>query len=149
VAGGAADAGEQLLARTRRLVDGSPSGRGEKLHEGLEIVDAAPARAAIGVILGVGDRVALLHLLFRDPEGELLRKQIVGDPHFVAVGVAGEGEQRRLLGLPSEPPDAALPGGDIGDDRGAAADAVAVTVAGIVERHDRLVGDRFDKPRAK
>ncbi len=106
-------------------------------------------RPAIGLILGVGDRVALLHLLFRDPEGELLRKQIVGDPHLVAVGVAGEGEQRRLLRLPSEPSDAAPAGGDVGDDRGATADAVAIAVAGIVERHDRLVGDRFDEPRAK
>ena len=150
VTGGAADAGEQLLAHTRRLVDGSPPRRGEKFHEGFEIVDAAPARPAIGLILGIGDRVALLHLLFRDPECELLRKQIVGDAHLVAVGVAGEGEQRRLLRLPSSAfVRRRRPGRDVGDDRGATADAVAVAVAGIVERHDRFVGDRFDKPRTK
>ena len=123
--------------------------RREKLHERFEIVDAAPACPAIRLILRIGNRVAQLHLLRRDPEGELLRKQVVGDPHLVPVGVGAERQQRRVLRLPSEPSDAAPAGGDVGDDRGATADAVAIAIAGIVERQQRLVGDRFDEPRAK
>ena len=87
VARRAADAGEERLARAHGVVDRPAPGRREELHERLEVVDAAPPRPAIRLILGIGNRVAQLHLLGRDAERELVRKQIVGDPHLVPVGV--------------------------------------------------------------
>ena len=39
--------------------------------------------------------------------------------------------------------------GDVGDDRGTAADAVAVAVVGVVERQQHFVGNRFDEAGAK
>ena len=76
-------------------------------------------------------------------------KHVVGDPHLVGVGVAREGQQRGDLRLPSEPADAALAGGHVGDDGRAAADAVAIAIERIFEREQRLVGNRFDQSRAE
>ena len=64
----------------------------------------------------------------RHAERELGREQVVGDPHLVAIGVGAEGQQRRVLRLPAEAADAALAGAAVGDDGGAAADAVAVAI---------------------
>ena len=82
-------------------------------------------------------------------EREFLREEIVGDPHLVAIGVAAEGEQRGLLRLPAEASDPALAGGDVDDDRGTSADAVAVAVERIFERQQRVVGNRLDQSGAE
>ena len=83
------------------------------------------------------------------PYGELVREEVVGDAHLVAVGVGAEREQRRVLRLPSEAADAPLAGGDVDDDGRAAADAVAVAIDRILEREQRLVRNRLDEPGAE
>ena len=100
-------------------------------------------------VFGIGNRIAALHLLARDAERELVGKEIVGDPHLVAIRVGAEREQRRMLRLPAEPADAAVAGCDIDDDRGAPAHAVAIAIVRIVERQQRLVGNRFDEARRR
>ena len=106
-------------------------------------------RVPIWLIFWIRDPVAQLHLLRGDPERELLRKEVVRNPHLVAVGIGAERQQRRMLGLPTEASDAAMAGGDICDDRGPAADTVAVPISAVIERQQHLVGNRFDEPRAK
>ena len=149
MAGGAANGAKQHLARAHRVVDRAPSGRREKFHERFEVVDPAPPCSPIRLVFRIGDPVAQLHLLRRDAECELVRKEIVRNPHLVPVGVGAERQERRVLGLPPEPSDAAPARGDVGDDGRSPADAVAVAIAGIVEREQRFVGDRFDEARAK
>ena len=84
-----------------------------------------------------------------DSQRHFVREKVVRDAHFVPIGVAGEGEQRGLLRLPAEPPDALAPRGDVHDAGGAPADAVAVAVVRVFQREDRLVGDRLDQSRAE
>ena len=54
-----------------------------------------------------------------------------------------------MLRLPAEPADAPSSGGDVIDQRGAAAHAILVAIAGILQGRDRLVGDRFDEAGAE
>ena len=54
-----------------------------------------------------------------------------------------------MLRLPPKSADAPLTRGDVGDDRGTAAHAVAVSIDGIFERQQRLVGNGFDQPCAE
>jgi hypothetical protein len=56
VARGAADRAEDRLAGAHGLVDQPAPGRRQELHEGLEVVDAAPPRPAIRLIFGSGIR---------------------------------------------------------------------------------------------
>ena len=51
-----------------------------------------------------------------------------------------------MLRLPSEASDAPLARGDIDDEGGAAADAVAVPIGWIFERKQRVVRNGFDQP---
>ena len=85
-------------------------------------------------VLGLRKRIADSHAIRRDADGELLREEIVGDPHLVAIGVGAEREERRVLRLPAEAADAPLAGRDVGHERRPAADAVAIAIEGILER---------------
>ena len=51
-----------------------------------------------------------------------------------------------MLRFPAEPPDPALARASIGDDRRPPAHAVAVAVAGILQRQQRVIVDGFDEP---
>jgi hypothetical protein len=82
-------------------------------------------------------------------ERGFLRKQVVGNTHLVAVGVGAERQQRRVLGLPSKSSHAALSRGDIDDDRGAAADAIAIAIDGILQRQQCLVWDSLRRDRRR
>ena len=146
VAGGTAYRGIYLLADTDGIVDSGSIHRRQEAHEGLEVVDAALAGGAIAQIFGIGHRIAPPHLGLRDAERRLVRKQIVGDPHFVAIGVSAKTDQRRVLRFPAEPPDALLTGFDVRDQGGPAADSVAVEILRILEIDQRLIRNRFDQP---
>ncbi len=100
-------------------------------------------------VFGIGDRIAEPHPRGVDADGELGREQIVGDAHLVAIGIGAEGQQRGVLRFPAEAADAPIAGAEVGDDGGAAADAVAVAVAGILEREQRVVVDGLDEPGAE
>ena len=123
--------------------------RREELHECFEVVDRALAGARVDQVFGVLDQIAFAQPRLRDPAERLEGKHVVGDPHLVRVGVAREGQQRGDLRLPSKPADAALSRGHVGDDGRPAADAVAIAIERILEREQRLVGDRFDQSRAE
>ena len=49
-----------------------------------------------------------------DADGELGGEEVVGDAHLVAIGIGAEGQQRGVLRLPAEPPDAPLAGAALG-----------------------------------
>ena len=83
------------------------------------------------------------------PKRHFVGEEVVGDAHFISIGVAGEAEQSGLLRLPAEPADALASRGHIDDPGSAAADAVAVTVVRVFQGEDRLVGDRLDEPGAE
>ena len=112
VAGRAADGAEDLLAVPRGLVDRAAGERREELHEAREVVDAASAGARIPDVLGIGNRIAHAHALRRDADRDLLREEIVGDAHLVAIGVGAERQQRRVLRFPAEAADAPFAGRD-------------------------------------
>ena len=115
-----------------------------------EVVDVSPARDADRLCLrGRRSRSHSLSRLGRDAEGELEREDVVGNPHLVAVRVAGEGEERRDLRLPAKPADAAFARRRVDDDRRPAGAAVAVAIERVGQRQQRLVGNRFDQARAK
>jgi len=94
-------------------------------------------------------RVAHTHSLVRDPNRHFMRKEIVGDAHLIPIGVSAEREQRRVLGFPTEAPNPPLAGRQVGHHGRAAADAVTVAIAGILEGQQRLVRDRFNEPGAE
>ncbi len=132
-----AEDAQSVLATTASIR--SASERREEPHERLEVVDAATTRDRIAHVFRIGPQVAAPDLFLAHAEREFLREEIVGDPHFIAVGVAGERQQRRLLRLPSEAADAAFAGRHVGDDRGASDDAVAVAIERVFECEQRFV----------
>ena len=107
-----------------------------------------PVRGSTSV-LRILEPIAFAQPRFRDAAERLDREHVVGDAHLVGIGVAREGQQRGDLRLPAEPADPALSGRHVGDDRRPAADAVAIAIERILERQQRLVGDRFDQSRAE
>jgi hypothetical protein len=109
----------------------------------------ATSRDRVTHVLRIGPQVAAPDLLVGHAEGEFLREEIVGDPHFIAVGVAGEREQRRLLRFPSKPADAAFTGRNVGDNRGASDDAVPVAIERVLARQQRVIRNRLDQAGAK
>ena len=98
---------------------------------------------------GSGNGSQTPHLAVRHAERRLDGEQVVGDPHLVAVRVGAERQQRRVLCLPAEPADAARAGGEVGDDAGAAADAIPIPVERILQREQRVVGNRLDQAGAE
>ena len=78
-----------------------------------------------------------------------MRKHVVGDAHLIAICVGAERDERRVLRFPTEPPDAALAGFDIDDQRRAAAHAVAVAIVGIFETPHRVIRNGLDESGAK
>src|SRR5262249_59012857 len=97
VTGGAADRRIDAQSILRERVDGTARGRRQESHERLEVVDAATSRDRVAHVLRIGPQVAAPDLLVGHAEGEFFREEIVRDPHFIAVGVAGKRKQRRLL----------------------------------------------------
>src|SRR5687767_7623173 len=108
MAGAASDRVEDTLAIPRRLVDRPSGNRREELHEAGKIIDSAPAGARIADVLWLRMRVADSHTLVRDADRDLVREQVVGDAHLVAIGVGAEREQRGMLRLPAEASHPAL-----------------------------------------
>ena len=76
-------------------------------------------------------------------------KQIIRDAHLVQVGIGGKRQQSGMLRLPAKPPYALLTGGLIYHNRGATLDPVAILVAGIGKREDRLVRNRLHQANAE
>ena len=117
MAGRAADCREDPFAFADLIGDTFAPDWGQEPHERGEVVDTPPPRSRIADVLGIGDPVAHPHLLRGDPERYLLREDVVGNPHFVAVRVGTERQQRGVLRLPAEAADAAIASGDIDNKR--------------------------------
>ena len=86
----ATNGSKDALTFADRLVNSHPADWREKAHEGLEIVDPSATGRRIANVFGIGNRIATVHLCLSDPERSLLRKQVVGDSHFVPVGIRGK-----------------------------------------------------------
>ena len=84
------------------------------------------------------------------PKADSSREEVVGDAHLVAIGVGTKGQQRRVLRLPAESPDAPRPGGDV-DDHIAARPLTPSRLrsSGILQRQQRVVGNGLDQPGAE
>ena len=74
----------------------------------------------------IGQRIAHSHAILRDADGQLLREEIVGDPHLVAIRIGAKDDECRMLCLPAEPANTLLSGREIDDKRRTTADTVAV-----------------------
>ena len=149
VAGRAADGVEHPAPGRHPRCDRPPGGWGEQPHERLEIVDAAPPGGRLDDVLRIGRRIAELELPLGQAKGQLLGKQVVGYPHLVAIGIGPEVEQRRALRLPAEATDPQLARHQVGNERSATADPVAVEILGIRQRFEPRVGNRLDQAGAE
>jgi hypothetical protein len=141
VAKGAADLVEELFAE---LGTGSLRGQGVAsgslrcANEAGELIDVLEAIGA-GKVVGLADGVA--------EHGDFGWKQHVGDSEFVQVGVAGKGEQARVLVLPAKFADRA-PAGSFEDwnvEHLAADFALARLALAAREIEKSLIGDGFDE----
>ena len=90
MAGRAADRSEDLFASGHLRGHRSARERRQELHERLEVVDATPTRPELRDVLRLRNRIADAQLHIGQVERELLRKEIVGDPHLVAIGIPAE-----------------------------------------------------------
>src|SRR5262245_24709659 len=93
VARRAADRTKHLFAEASGFADGSAGNWRQELHEAGEVVDAAAPGPRIALVFDVRDQVARSHAIAGDANGKLLREEVVGDPHFVAIGIGAEREQ--------------------------------------------------------
>ena len=135
-------------ARTSASI-GPALDRRQELHEVLEIVDAAHPGSPVAHIFDPALRTAQLQAFGIDSQRYFVREQVVGDPHFIPIGVAGKRQQRSVLRLPAEPPDALAPRNDVDDASGPPAYAIAVAVVRVFQRENRLVGNRLHQSRAE
>ncbi len=71
--------------------------------------------------------------------------EVVGDAHFIPIGVSAERQQRRVLRFPSEPTDSPLARPEVAHHRRAAAHTVSIAIVRILEGKQRLVRDRLDQ----
>jgi hypothetical protein len=145
----AADAREDLLSAAYLICRALARDGSQKLHEAREVVDAAPTRPWVANVFGVGKRIAQPHLFGRHGERAFVRKDVVGNPHLVAIRVCAKRDQRGVLRLPTESADTSLTAFDVGDDGGPAAHTVAVAIERVFERKQRVVGNGFHQPRAE
>src|SRR5207342_333702 len=120
---------------TRRFAGARARGRREQPHEAGEVVDAPAAGAGVSDIFRLGNRIADAHPLGRDAIGGLAREDVVRDAHLVAVGVATERQQGRVLRLPTEAADARLAAGGILDASRAARDTVTVAIERVLQQN--------------
>ena len=81
--------------------------------------------------------------------GVLMREKRSCDAHLVEEGVAGEGEDRADLALPSEPADSRLTAENIGQDQGPAGRFRGVVLLELGEILEELVGDGVDQAEAE
>src|SRR5260370_23647034 len=95
------------------------------------------------LVIGLADGVAKV--------GDFVGLEAAGDPHFVEIGVSGEGQKTGLLIFPAEAADGGLSGSfDDGNMQHLAADLVVVLLALLgSEIHERLIGHGFDKTIAQ
>jgi hypothetical protein len=83
------------------------------------------------------------------PRGVLMREKRSCDAHLVEEGVAGEGEDRADLALPSEPADSRLTAEDIGQDQGPAGRFRGGVLLELGEILEELVGHGVDQAEAE
>src|SRR5260370_27785657 len=95
------------------------------------------------LVIGLADGVAKV--------GDFVGLEAAGDPHFVEIGVSGEGQKTGLLIFPAEAADGGLAGSfDDGNMQGLATDLVVVLLALLGgEVNESLIGDSFDKTVAQ
>jgi hypothetical protein len=93
----ATNGSKYTLTFAGRIVHVHATDRRKKAHECLKIIDPPTTRRGVTDVLGIGNRIAPAHLWLCNSERDLLRKQIVGNAHFVPVGIGSERKQRRVL----------------------------------------------------
>ena len=130
-------------------VAAAPLERRQEAHEAGEVVDAAPPGPRVDDVFRVGNRIADPHPGRVHADGQLAGEQVVGDPHLVAIGVGGECQQGRVLGLPPEPADPPRAGAAILDNGRPAAHAVAAAALVGRQREQGVVVDGFDQAGAE
>ena len=107
VAQRAANGAEHLLTCRDPTIDRAARRRGKKTEKRLEVVDRRQMGPRVGHVFRVRNRIAEVKPVGGHASSEFVREQLVGDPHFVTVGIGAEGSQGRVLTFPSEPAERA------------------------------------------